>query len=181
MSMNEDLGPGSSRTHAVDQETRLNHKDHQALRLWLRLLTCTNTIEAQVRGRLRVEFRTTLPRFDLLAQLQRNPEGLNMSELSKRLMVTCGNVTGITEQLRNEGLVTRESDPGDRRNNTVKLTPAGKRLFTRMARAHEQWVVEMFAGLSAGEKDQCYRLLAKLKGHLVPKEAPSRERAEDTK
>ena len=110
--------PGS-----IDQETRVNQKDHHPLRLWLRLLTCTNTVEAQIRSRLRVEFDTTLPRFDLMAQLERNPAGLNMRELSNRLMVTGGNVTGITEQLRSEGLVTRESDLNDRRNNTVKLTP----------------------------------------------------------
>ena len=180
MNTSDGSGPNPS-AHAQDQETRVNRSDHQALRLWLRLLTCTNTIEAHVRSRLRIEFRTTLPRFDLMAQLERHPEGLNMSQLSKRLMVTGGNVTGITEQLRNEGLVTRESDPSDRRNNTVKLTPAGKKLFARMARAHEQWVVDLFAVLAAAEKEQCYRLLAKLKEHLLDKDRPSSASKEDTK
>ena len=147
----------------IDLETRVSDEHHLSLKLWLRLLACTNLIEAQVRGRLRSEFDTTLPRFDLMAQLERHAGGLKMNELSQRLMVTGGNVTGITDQLEDEGLVVRESDPADRRAYTVTLTPAGRRAFARMAAAHEQWVVGLFAGLAAAEKEQVYRLLAKLK------------------
>ena len=146
-----------------DLETRVNDAHHQALKLWLRLLACTNKIENEIRGRLRAKFDTTLPRFDLLAQLERSPGGLKMNELSQRLMVTGGNVTGITDQLEKEGLVVRASDPSDRRAFTVKLTPAGRWVFAKMAAVHEQWVIELFAGLNAAEKDQIYRLLAKLK------------------
>jgi DNA-binding MarR family transcriptional regulator len=146
-----------------DLETRVNDAHHQALKLWLRLLACTNKIENEIRGRLRAKFDTTLPRFDLLAQLERNPGGLKMNELSQRLMVTGGNVTGITDQLEKEGLVVRASDPSDRRAFTVKLTPTGRWVFAKMAAVHEQWVIELFAGLNAAEKDQIYRLLAKLK------------------
>lgn len=149
-----------------DLETRMGDHHHQSLKLWLRLLACTNLIEAEVRGRLRAEFDTTLPRFDLMAQLERAADGLKMNALSQRLMVTGGNVTGITDQLESEGLVVRESDPADRRAYTVKLTSAGRRTFARMAAAHEQWVIELFGGLYAGEKEQVYRLLAKLKVSL---------------
>ena len=154
----------------IDLETRVSDEHHQSLKLWLRLLACTNLIEAEVRGRLRSEFDTTLPRFDLMAQLERHAGGLKMNELSQRLMVTGGNVTGITDQLEDEGLVVRESDPADRRAYTVKLTPAGRRAFARMAAAHEQWVVGLFAGLAAAEKEQVYRLLAKLKLSLEKEE-----------
>jgi DNA-binding MarR family transcriptional regulator len=146
-----------------DLETRMSDEHHQSLKLWLRLLACTNLLETEVRGRLRAEFDTTLPRFDLMAQLERHADGLKMNELSQRLMVTGGNVTGITDQLESEGLVVRESDPADRRAYTVKLTAAGRRAFARMAAAHEQWVIGLFAGLAASEKEQVYRLLAKLK------------------
>jgi len=147
----------------ADLETRVSDEHHQSLKLWLRLLACTNLLETEVRSRLRSEFDTTLPRFDLMAQLERHAGGLKMNELSQRLMVTGGNVTGITDQLEAEGLVVRESDPADRRAYTVKLTPAGRRVFARMAAAHEQWVIGLFSGLAAAEKDQVYRLLAKLK------------------
>jgi DNA-binding MarR family transcriptional regulator len=152
---------------AVDLETRLTDDHHQALKLWLRLLSCTNLVESGVRGRLRAEFGITLPRFDLMAQLERNPGGLKMSELSRRMMVSGGNVTGLTDQLEKEGLVTRSDDPEDRRAYTVKLTPAGRALFARMATVHEQWVIELFSGLTASDKAQIYRLLAKLKLHLA--------------
>ena len=151
----------------VDLETRLTDEHHQALKLWLRLLSCTNLVEAEVRGRLRAEFGITLPRFDLLAQLERYPAGLKMSELSRRLMVSGGNVTGLTDQLEKEGLVTRADDPSDRRAYTIKLTPSGRALFARMAAVHEQWVIELFSGLSAAEKGQVHRLLAKLKLRLA--------------
>ncbi len=151
----------------VDLEARVTDEHHQALKVWLRLLACTNRIEAQIRARLRAEFGITLARFDLLAQLERSADGLKMSELSKRLMVSGGNVTGLTDELEKEGLVAREDDPGDRRACTVKLTPAGRELFTRMAAVHEQWVIELLAGLNGAEKAQIYRLLAKLKAALA--------------
>src|ERR1700691_2093885 len=115
----------------VDLETRATKDDHQALRLWLRLLSCTMRVETHVRSRLRKDFATTLPRFDLMAQLERCPAGLRMSELSKRLMVSGGNVTGITDLLEKEGLVARVIDSRDRRAFRVKLTPSGQRLFKK--------------------------------------------------
>jgi DNA-binding MarR family transcriptional regulator len=136
------------------------------LRLWLRLLTTTNLVQTELRRRLRIEFDTTLPRFDLMAQLERYPEGLRMTELSRRMMVTGGNVTGITDHLEKEGLVVRDADPDDRRSITVRLTPEGRTLFDRMAKAHEQWVVEMFGGLSLDEKSKMHDRLGKLKQHL---------------
>jgi DNA-binding MarR family transcriptional regulator len=151
----------------LDLETRLTDEHHQALKLWLRLLSCTNLVEAEIRSRLRAEFGITLARFDLMAQLERHPSGLKMSELSRRMMVSGGNVTGLTDQLEKEALVTRADAPEDRRAYTVKLTPAGRALFARMAGAHEQWAIELFSGLSSNEKTQVHRLLAKLKLHVA--------------
>jgi len=152
---------------SIDLETRVVEDDHRALKLWLRLLSCTTRVETQIRKRLSSDFATTLPRFDLLAQLERcYPQGLPMRELSQRLMVTGGNVTGITDQLEGEGLVQREPHASDRRSFTVKLTPAGKRAFRKMAQTHERWVSELFEGWSATEKTQVYGLLAKLKKSL---------------
>lgn len=156
---------------AVDLEARVTEEHHQALRVWLRMLACTNWIEAQIRSRLRAEFGITLARFDLLAQLERSADGLKMSELSKRLMVSGGNVTGLTDELEKEGLVVREHDPADRRACTVKLTPAGRALFTRMATLHEQWVIELLSGLSGTEQTNVYRLLARLKTSLAARVA----------
>jgi DNA-binding MarR family transcriptional regulator len=150
-----------------DHETRATEADHQSLRLWLRLLTCTNLIEAQIRSHLRIEFDTTLPRFDLMAQLERHPEGLKMGELSKRMMVTGGNVTGITDQLVDEGLVVREDNPLDRRAYIVRLTDKGRRFFDAMAREHEHWVISFFEGLEDADKQQLHALLARLKQHVA--------------
>src|SRR5262249_40149160 len=111
---------------APEPESR-SHDDHDALRLWLRLFTCTMLIEGRVRAGLRERFATTLPRFDLMSQLERAPEGLKMGELSRRMMVTGGNVTGITTALVAEGLIERRAIPGDRRAQLVRLTAEGKR------------------------------------------------------
>jgi DNA-binding MarR family transcriptional regulator len=135
--------------------------------LWLRLLTCTSLIEGEIRSRLRTTFDITLPRYDLMSQLERHPEGLKMGELSKRMMVTGGNVTGITDQLVNEGLVVRDNNPRDRRAYLLKLTPRGRKIFGEMAKAHEPWVIELFAGLSETDKQRLYALLASLKAHVL--------------
>src|SRR5258708_4978491 len=150
-----------------DREAIARSADHRALRIWLRLLTCTQLIEKQVRARLRSQFATTLPRFDLMAQLERYPEGLKMNALSRLLMVTGGNITAIVDQLEKEGLVERLQEPADRRAWLIRLTSAGERTFGAMARAHEEWVVGLLAGLSHREKDELLKLLAKLKQHAV--------------
>jgi DNA-binding MarR family transcriptional regulator len=120
-----------------------------------------------VRSGLREEFGTTLPRFDLMAQLERHREGLRMSELSRLLMVTGGNVTAIVDQLEKEALVERLDEPADRRAFRIRLTRSGEKSFAEMARAHEQWVVELLSGLSRREHDELLKLLAKLKSHAV--------------
>ncbi len=149
----------------MDLEARVHSEHPDALRLWLRLLTCTQLVEKEVRSRLRDGFATTLPRFDLMAQLERAPQGLKMNELSSRMMVTGGNVTGITDQLVGEGLVDRLTVAGDRRACRVRLTPKGRRLFREMAHQHEAWIVDAFAALSERELATLHRLLGKVKDH----------------
>jgi DNA-binding MarR family transcriptional regulator len=151
----------------MDREFIARREDHSALRIWLRLLTCTQLIERRVRSGLREEFGTTLPRFDLMAQLERHPEGLKMNELSRLLMVTGGNVTAIVDQLEKEGLVERLDEPADRRAFCIRLTRAGDKTFAEMARAHEQWVVALLSGLSRREHEELLKLLAKLKQHAM--------------
>ena len=151
----------------IDVETRVHDDHHVSLRLWLRLLSCTNQIESRVRQNLQSSFDTTLPRFDLMAQLERAPQGLKMSELSQRMMVTGGNVTGITDGLEKEGLVVREVDSADRRVYRVKLTSEGERQFRRMAAEHEKWVVDLFGAIAPKHKKQLMDLLGELKEHLA--------------
>src|SRR3954468_1960171 len=151
----------------MDMEARAHSEHPEALRLWLRLLTCTQIIEKQVRGGLRGRYDTTLPRFDLMAQLERAPEGLKMNELSRRMMVTGGNVTGITDQLVKEGLVERLAQPSDRRAFRVRLTRSGTKAFAEMAREHEAWIVGLLSGLGKREHQDLLGLLAKVKRHAL--------------
>jgi DNA-binding MarR family transcriptional regulator len=137
--------------------------DHASLRLWLRLLSCTTLIENEVRKRLRAEFTTTLARFDLMALLARYPDGLKMSEMSQMLMVTGGNVTGITDNLERDGLVKRTAMPGDRRAWKVCLTPQGRAAFDEMAAAHETWMTDWMHHLAPHEQQALYTLLGTLK------------------
>ena len=156
-----------ARARRADRETSARVDDHRALRLWLRLLTCTLLLERRMRNLLRLRFGTTLPRFDLMSQLERHPEGLRMKELSHRMMVTGGNVTGIVDQLAREGLVERLPEPGDRRSFRVRFTRAGDKAFAEMARAHEEWIVSVLSGLSRKEHADLFRLLAKVKRHVL--------------
>lgn len=130
------------------------------LRLWIRLLRASRTIEAELRERLKQQFDTTLPRFDVLAALYRSPEGMLMSDLSRYLLVSNGNVTGIVDRLVSEGLVLRARRNGDRRTSIVRLTRAGSEQFRAMAEAHEGWVDELLGGVSGNDTR---RLTAMLK------------------
>jgi DNA-binding MarR family transcriptional regulator len=151
----------------VGLDARLTGDHHESLRLWLRLLTCSNLIETQVRKALAAQFKTTLPRFDLMAQLERAPQGLQMGELSRRMLVTGGNVTGIVDQLEGSGLIVRTEDPDDRRAYLVKLTKEGRRLFGQMAAEHESWIVKLFAGMSMREQRALNETLSRLRAQLT--------------
>ncbi len=151
----------------MDLEARAHSEHPESLRLWLRLLTCTQLIEKQVRGQLRTQFDTTLPRFDLMAQLERAPDGMKMNELSRRMMVTGGNITPVTDQLVKEGLIERMSLPSDRRAWLVRLTPAGRALFKKMAKRHEIWIVAALGGVSPNESKQLHELLGQVKQHAL--------------
>ena len=137
---------------SLDVETRVRDDDHQSVRLWLRMLSCTNIIAGELRRRLHEEFDCTLSRFDLMAQLERGPEGLSMSELSRRMMVTNAAITGLTDRLVRDGHVERVGDAADKRAFRVRLTADGRSYFLAMARRHEEWVVELFAGLDDRRK-----------------------------
>ena len=150
----------------LDQESRLHEHDHHSIKLWLRLLTCSSMIESSIRNSLRAEFGTTLPRFDFMSQLQRVPEGMTMGELSERMMVSGGNISGIATQLVKEGLVNREPLPSDGRTYVAKLTPKGLQEFSRMAARHEEWVIELLGNLPREDVDQLYELLGKVKATI---------------
>ena len=157
----------------ADHEFRAHADQHVSLRLWLRLLSCTTRVEDKIRQKLRESFEITLPRFDLMAQLERHPDGLSMGELSRRMMVTGGNITTIVDQLEKEKLVLRVVGVNDRRSFTVKLTQAGKDAFTDMAIAHEAWVADLFEGLSVSQQTELYTLLGAMKKNLQKQEEMS--------
>jgi DNA-binding MarR family transcriptional regulator len=150
----------------LDAETKVterpnDHKDE--LRLWLRLLSCKILIETEIRRRLRDNFDITLPRFDLMAQLDKAPAGMKLGELSQRLMVSNGNITGLVDRLVAQGLLDRQPAPNDRRAQLVKLTAEGRRSFRAMAAVHEDWIAEIFVGLNASDRTALMRLLGKAK------------------
>lgn len=147
----------------MDRERGHETSEHLQLRAWLRLLTCANLVEARVRTGLRETWDITLPRFDLLSQLHRAGAGLTMGDLSRAMMVSAGNVTGLVEALVGEGLVKRTVSANDRRQSRVRLTQAGKRGFEAMLPEHERWIDEAFAGLEPAELKRLLDLLAKLK------------------
>ncbi len=131
----------------------------ERLRLWLKLLKTSGLIEDELRRRLRAEFGSTLPRFDVMSALSRSPDGLKMSEISKMLRVSNGNITGIVDKLSEEGLALRVAVPGDRRAHLVRLTKKGVRAFDELAKAHEVWVDEILSGLNADDIDGMIRRL----------------------
>ena len=157
------LSQGLAEPDSADAGTAVS-LSKQRLRVWLRLLDRNREILGQLRGSLRAEFDTTLPRFDVLATLDRYRDGLRMSRLSAHLKVSNGNVTGIVDSLIHEGLITREVDSDDKRAATVRLTRHGIERFAIMARAHEGWIDAMFTELDSDALDRLSSLLDQLHG-----------------
>ncbi|MCC6245855.1 MAG: MarR family transcriptional regulator [Gemmatimonadaceae bacterium] len=141
--------------------------DHESLRLWLRLFTCTTLVEQRLDGSLKRTFGSSLPRFDLLAQLERAPQGLRMGELSERTLTTGGNVTWLVRALEAEGFVSRRVDVDDKRVTRVRMTAAGKRHFAAMAQEHESWIVSLFGTLSPAERRTMHAMLGRVKAQFA--------------
>ena len=156
-----------SEAQELGHEARAGKGDHATLKLWLRMLACTTQIETEIRSRLRERFGISLARFDYMAQLFRYKNGLKMRALSRYLMVTGGNVTGLTDELERDGLVIRVASPDDRRAWIVSLTPKGRETFAAMAAEHEQWILELLGGLDGKAVSQLYAHLGALRVHLV--------------
>jgi DNA-binding MarR family transcriptional regulator len=149
-----------------DFETRGAASDHDDLRLWLRMMAVHKLITNEARRRLRVSFNMSLSRFDLMAQLDSAAGGLRMGEISNRLMVTTGNITGLTDELEAEGLVERCADPRSRRALLVRLTPKGRKLFRAAAKANEEWIAEFFSALAPKDKRAVFAILGTQKTFL---------------
>jgi DNA-binding MarR family transcriptional regulator len=179
--MSAGADPSLARLGAIDElghEARADAGDQMALRLWLRMLSCTTQIEDEIRRRLRARFGISLARFDYLAQLHRAPDGLRMKELSRCLMVTGGNVTGLTDELEREDLVMRVGDPLDRRAWILRLTPKGRAAFETMARAHEGWILEVFAGTEPRAMRHMHQQLGELRVRMAALRQTARKEAE---
>lgn len=160
--------------NSLDQANSLHKQGQtsrgkQSLRLWLRLLACENIVEQTVRTRLRNTFDITLPQFDVLSELEHAGEALTMSQLSQKLMVSNGNVTGVVDRLERDGYVRREASPTDRRVQFIALTDHGVAAFRDMAHVHEQWITELFADLSANEIKALLTSLDKAKESIAAK------------
>ena len=134
--------------------------------LWLSLLGCAALIRQQINRNLRQEFAISIARFELLAQLEHEPDGLKMSEISERMMVSNGNVTALTDQLVADGLVMRHAIPGDRRAHAIRLTAAGREQYAAIACRHRGWMSEMFDGLGHAERASLHTLLGRLRNGM---------------
>lgn len=137
--------------------------DRSEVKLWLRLLSCAMVVEKRLKRRLADRFGTTLPRFDVLAALDRHPDGMTMGALSRSLLVSAGNVTALVRGLESEGKLRLDPSQSDRRASVVTLTEAGRAHFAELARAHHGWVSEMFAGMSRDQRELLFDLLGSAK------------------
>ena len=160
--------PNKAQTAIEKQEQTPRKK--RALRVWLGLLTSSQLIEKQVRARFRTEFDTTLPRFDVMAALAREPKGQTMGDISRWLLVSSGNVTGIVSRLVADGLVTRTRTVDARPTHLVRLSRKGQAEFERLSSTHEQWIKERRCGITRQEMAALDELLRKVKVCLADKD-----------
>ena len=143
-----------------------NPRSKEAIRTWLRLLSCEMVIEQRLRSRFRQDFSVTLPQFDVLSELERVGKKMTMSELSRELMVSNGNVTGVIDRLEKNAFVTRTRAEHDRRVQYIELTAKGRNAFEEMAESHERWLDEMMSGLSMTDMVELQKLLLKARSSV---------------
>lgn len=154
------IGGGASASRSPSPATSA---EAESVSLWFRLLNC----HAMMLGELRRELEDTmtLARFDLLASLNRD-DGQMLAALSRALLVTAGNVTGLVDRAERDGLVARRPEPTDRRVARVWLTPAGRELIATLLPLHSKHVHALIGSLGAADRRELRRLLGRLREHL---------------
>ncbi|PCI47481.1 MAG: MarR family transcriptional regulator [Alphaproteobacteria bacterium] len=167
--------PDNTRNDNTRNDNAKQESDSKKLGLWIRLITNSNIIEKEIRNLFRSEFGVTLPRFDLMSALYREQGGLTMGELSRRMLVSNGNVTGIVERLKKEGLVKRWVLPTDRRIYSVGLTPKGRTDFKVMADRHKQWISDIFGGLQEEELAPMIQMMDRVRDVLKVRKEKQKE------
>lgn len=150
----------------MNSKEKSGERSKEAIRTWLRLLSCETVIEQQLRSLFRSHFSVTLPQFDVLSELERAGRQMTMSELSRELMVSNGNVTGVIDRLEKNGFVTRTRAEHDRRVQYIQLTPKGRKEFNRMAGRHERWLEDLFSDLSMTDMASLQKLLLKTRNSV---------------
>ena len=154
------------KTKEKSKESSVEHSK-ESLRTWLRMLSCETVIEQQLRSLLRKNFSVTLPQFDVLSELERAGDPLTMSQLSKELMVSNGNVTGVIDRLEKTGFARRVRAEHDRRIQFIELTTKGRKEFDKMAAQHERWLADLLSDLSLTEMSKLQELLLKTRQSVV--------------
>jgi len=162
--MQKAIIPRSSR---IESSTSSKTRSKQTLRLWLRLFSCQSMIEDRIRTLLRNQHGITLPQFDVLAELENVDRSLTMTELSKLLVVSNGNITGVIDRLERDQFLTRIRSEKDRRVQHIRLTSQGKARFLKIAAEHEQWVAQLLSDINPKEVDQMIELLKNTKESIL--------------
>lgn len=165
--MTEEWNKAAISAVTEDFETRGANTDHIDLRLWLRMMALQKMIVNELRRRLRASSGMSLSRFDFMSQLDSTKVGMRMGELSDRLMVTTGNITGLADELEADGLIERLADPSSRRASLVRQTPKGRKQFRAAAKAHEAWIAEFFSVLSKKDKKILLELIGSQKAFVL--------------
>jgi DNA-binding MarR family transcriptional regulator len=157
---------GAPERRPLPPQTPEPSKD-DAVRAWVRILAVQKRGLSAIRDDLDGEI--TLPRFDLLSNLVRS-DGQTLASLSRSMLVTAGNLTGLVDRAARDGLVERRADPADRRAWRVHLTPKGLRAFRDAERRHATRVAKLFDGLTRSELTTLLRLLDKVRAAFRPAE-----------
>jgi DNA-binding MarR family transcriptional regulator len=164
----------SAATDEVIERVAASPRTRLPLQVHLRLARCRNLMMREMRRSVE-RWNLTLPQFDVLAELARAPEqGFTFVELSRLLLVTSGNLTGIIDRLEEDGLVKREPERTDRRVTRMRLTPLGKRRMDDILPLHASDVAQMLSVIPRERLALLNDLLGELRDGLHAHDKPSR-------
>lgn len=135
-------------------------------RIWLSVLSIESNIFSKLNGALSAQFGISVAKFEFLAQIERYPDGISLSQISANLKVTSGNVSGLVRRLLADGLITKTMSLEDRRSFIAKFTPEGKELFDKANILHAETLAHCFAEVPLSELEAALATLRSLSSGL---------------
>ena len=111
---------------------------------WIALVRTHARLWDQVEAQMRQDSGLTMPRYDVLMQLDMAGGRLGLTELASTVVLSPSGLSKLLDRMEASELLRREADPRDARSTFARITPRGRSLVKKARQSHHAWLQRAF-------------------------------------